>query len=175
MAKPPGWKTLATDLPQEQAYRISRMLERTTGKEGVRSSLASLLKRTEKEIEEFERVEQFQAEWIDTYRPDITYSRGKGWAVPDAWMQTIFDAWGKAQDRAFKAEESLREMDKQWDDIVALCKQQIVEVGEEWAKQSNCDAIKYAKLLEAAKALLTENQELRRKLARYEEPRLPPA
>lgn len=171
MPKPPGWKTLATDLPQEQAYRIARLLERITGKEGVRASLARLLERTEKEIKDFERAEQSASEWIDIFCPDIEYSRGKSWNVPDAWMQSILDAWQKAQDRAFNAEKELREVDKKWDDLVALCTKQIEKVGE-LCQGYICDfESKYQKLWTTTKALMAENQELRRKLARYEEPR----
>jgi hypothetical protein len=168
MAKPSGWRTLATDVPQQKAYEYTRLLEKVTGEESVRKSLAKLLEHKAQEIKDFEKSESYQSKWIDTYRPDIEYKRGTAWTLTDAWMQIILDAWKKAQDRAFNAEEKLREREKAFDIYCDLVIKHMAKLGEDI---NNIWKEHYAKSFSNCAALEQENRELRRLLARYEEPR----
>ena len=83
------------------------------------------------------------------YRPDLKFKEGHFYVIPDALMAIMTDSQLQQQERAYSAEQE-----------------------RDFWKEKCLEFVGYTKtLISAGEAQDNANKELRRKLARYEEPR----
>lgn len=149
MPKPPGWVTLATDLPAESALTVALIFDRL-GKPSVRAGLKELLEG---------QIKLHEAPYLAEHYSEILHLAIEG------------DAEGLSKHlKAMSHEEQNKpciQYVKDWtirNNWLASC----VEEFDKWMSTEGKEMF-----LKACQhdQLLQEAQELRRKLARYEEPR----
>jgi hypothetical protein len=150
MPKPKGWKTLATDLPPLKAYEVSLALIETTG--SVRKGLASLL-----EAERLKSREPFINKHLSSF---VTYAMNGNAKGLEALLQEM-----PKNERDSRFIKDVIIPNTLHNDFL---RKQLDEV-RRWQNEEGMEMFRKA---QAADAAMAENRELRRKLARYEEPRL---